>query len=124
MATDPEIIVLDEPTAGLDPQGSRDMMQLFMTLNKDYNKTVIMVTHDMDHVLNYADEVLVLKDGQVFFSGTTQNFFEDTSRLDSLEFVVPKVLQLKASLKQRGIDTGTELDLAIIAQMVKEGRHE
>lgn len=124
LATDPEIIVLDEPTAGLDPQGSRDMMQLFMTLNKDYNKTVIMVTHDMDHVLNYADEVLVLKDGQVFFSGTTQNFFEDTSRLDSLEFVVPKVLQLKASLKQRGIDTGTELDLDIIAEMVKEGRHE
>ena len=52
LASNPEVIVLDEPTAGLDPQGSKDMMQLFIDLKNKHNKTVVMVTHDLDHVLN------------------------------------------------------------------------
>lgn len=53
LAMDPEILVLDEPTAGLDPKGARDMMQLFVDIQKNYHKTILLVTHDMEHVLSY-----------------------------------------------------------------------
>ena len=65
LAMDPQVLVLDEPTAGLDPQGAQSMMQLFMNLNKQMKKTVLIVTHDMEHVLNYCDNVVVVDNGQI-----------------------------------------------------------
>ncbi|QIK69825.1 energy-coupling factor transporter ATPase [Erysipelothrix sp. HDW6C] len=125
LATDPNVIVLDEPTAGLDPQGSKDMMNLFIRLNKDFGKTIIMVTHDMDHVLNYAEDVLVLDKGSVYFSGKASTFFKDQTMLDALGFVAPKILQLKTMLLEKGIDTKDSLDLDAIVTLIKEARaHE
>ncbi|CAH2763047.1 energy-coupling factor transporter ATPase [Erysipelothrix amsterdamensis] len=119
LATNPDVIVLDEPTAGLDPQGSKDMMDLFVRLNKEMKKTVIMVTHDMDHVLRYADNVLVLNHGSVFYDGPVQDFFDDSNKLESLGFVAPKILQLKQLLKKGGFNSSTSLDLDEIAQMIE-----
>lgn len=122
LATNPEIIVLDEPTAGLDPQGSKDMMDLFIKLNQEYQKTIIMVSHDMDHVLKYSDDVVVLKDGEIFYAGDTKAFFKEADLLEELGFVAPKILQLKRMLKKQGLDTKDELDIENIAKMVKEAR--
>ena len=67
IAIKPKVLILDEPTAGLDPQGSKKMMQLFCEINKNGTQ-IIMVTHDMDLVLEYADHVLVMKDGKRIFA--------------------------------------------------------
>lgn len=65
MILDPDVLVLDEPTAGLDPQGAKEMMDLFMDLNKKEGKTVLLVSHDMEHVKQYCDHVIVFEDGKV-----------------------------------------------------------
>lgn len=119
LATNPDVIVLDEPTAGLDPQGSKDMMDLFVRLNTEMKKTVIMVTHDMDHVLRYADNVLVLDHGSVYYDGPVRTFFDEPQKLEALGFVAPKVLQLKQRLMSCGFDTKESLDLQEIAKMIK-----
>ena len=64
LVLNPKVLVLDEPTAGLDPQGAQEMMTLFMNLNKKEGKTVLLVTHDMEHVMNYCDHVIVLSHGE------------------------------------------------------------
>ena len=118
LASNPEVIVLDEPTAGLDPQGSKDMMQLFIDLKNKHNKTVVMVTHDLDHVLNYADDVIQLEQGRVVFEGSKEDFFEQIS---SEKFILPKSLQLKRLLKDKGFDTKDAVEVEEIAHLVKEG---
>lgn len=119
LATNPDVIVLDEPTAGLDPQGSKDMMDLFVRLNQEMKKTVIMVTHDMDHVLRYADNVLVLNQGSVFYDGPVQYFFDDSNKLESLGFVAPKILQLKQLLQKNGFNSAQSLELDDIAKLIE-----
>ena len=121
IASNPEVLVLDEPTAGLDPQGSKEMMDLFVKLNKEMGKTIIMVTHDMDHVLNYADDLLVMDQGSVHYSGPMKPYFLNLKNLTDQGFVPPKILQLKAMLQERGIETGESVDLDEIARLAKEG---
>lgn len=121
IASNPEVLVLDEPTAGLDPQGSKDMMALFVRLNKEHNKTIIMVTHDMDQVLNYADNVLVMSKGECIYQGDVKSFFADKTLLGQLGFVIPKILQLRHLLEQKGFVIGDTLDLNQIAKEIKAG---
>lgn len=103
LAADPDVLVLDEPTAGLDPQGAYEMMQLFQTLNKEHKKTIIMVTHDMEHVLNYCKEVIVLKDGRVEKKCTTATFFKNTKLMDTLNITPPAVIRVKRLLEEKGM---------------------
>lgn len=117
LATNPDVIVLDEPTAGLDPQGSKAMMDLFLELKNKHEKTIIMVSHDLEHVLNYADDVLQLQDGRLIFEGPKSKFFEEIS---SSEFVLPKPLILKRLLENKGFDTKDEIDVDKIARIIKE----
>lgn len=103
LAADPDILVLDEPTAGLDPQGAYEMMQLFQTLNKKHKKTIIMVTHDMEHVMNYCKEVIVLKDGRIEKKCTTATFFKNTKLMDALNITPPAVIRVKRLLEEKGM---------------------
>ena len=121
IASNPEVLVLDEPTAGLDPQGSKDMMALFLGLNQEHNKTIIMVTHDMDHVLNYADNVVVMDKGSCIYQGPAKDFFSDKELLNSLGFVLPHILQLKHLLEEKGYTLSESLDLDVLAQEIKRG---
>ena len=73
LVLDPKVLVLDEPTAGLDPQGAKEMMTLFMRLNREQNKTVLLVTHDMEHVMKYCDHVIVLDHGHIIERGTHED---------------------------------------------------
>ena len=117
LATEPQIIVLDEPTAGLDPQGAQDMMSVFHKLKEDYNKTLIMVTHDMEHVLNYADEVILMDHGEVKFHGDVNEFFELSDKYD---FVLPRPLIIKNKLKEKGIVINESRDVNKMAKEIKE----
>ena len=102
LAMEPDILVLDEPTAGLDPQGAVQMMSLFKELNQKYAKTVLVVTHDMEHVLNYCDEVVVMKKGTIYAHTTVKEFFKDTSYLDELHILPPAIVRVRQMLNERG----------------------
>lgn len=99
LAINPDILVLDEPTAGLDVNGARDVMSLVDKMHKD-GKTIIMVTHDMDLVMRYCDLVYVLKDGKLAYQGTTDKLFEYIDESYTIE--VPPLYQLAQKLKDRG----------------------
>ena len=121
LALEPEVLVLDEPTAGLDPQGSKAMMTLFETLNKEYGKTIVMVTHDMDHVLNYCDRVIVMDDAKVLQACSTQEFFANRTLLERLDFVKPLILQLREFLVDKGFEVPLSADIdAIVTAVLKE----
>lgn len=75
LAMKPHILVLDEPTRGLDPQGKDDMMELFLDIHKKENKTIVMITHDMDIVATYAKRVVVLDQGRIVFDGKKEDLF-------------------------------------------------
>ncbi|MFV0479948.1 MAG: energy-coupling factor transporter ATPase [Anaerorhabdus sp.] len=120
LAMDPSVVVLDEPTAGLDPQGAKQMMTLFKSLNTELVKTVLVVTHDMDHVLNYCDEVVVLIDGRVHCNSSVQDFFRDYDLMEKLEVVAPRVIQFRKELQEKGFTLSDDaLTLDKIAEEVK-----
>lgn len=125
LAMDPDVLVLDEPTAGLDPQGAQQMMTLFSRLNKEFNKTVLVVTHDMEHVLNYCDEVVVMVDGKVHLHEEVSKFFQDTSLLKELNILPPAVVRARELLNAKGFNIPSDvLSLEALADEIrKEVKH-
>lgn len=101
---DPEVLVLDEPTAGLDPQGAKEMMTLFMNLNRKLNKTVLLVTHDMNHVMNYCDDVMVLDHGKLNHKSDVKTFFEHPDWMINIGIEPPALIRLKIALQAKGFD--------------------
>lgn len=123
LAIDPDVLVLDEPTAGLDPQGSQAMMDLFVGLNKNQKKTVCIVTHDMEHVFNYCDDVVVIDKGKMVAFCSVNEFFFDEALITSLNIELPKVIQLHKLLKDHGIDIDPSItDLDVIAAQIAQAK--
>ena len=120
LATNPDLIVLDEPTAGLDPQGAKQMMELFLNLNKEHDKTIAMVTHDMEHVLDYADYVIVLDHGEIVFEGDKKDFFRNDALLDKLDIVKPLILNLLHDLREKGFEVEYTRHLETLTKRLKE----
>ncbi len=102
LAINPDVLVLDEPTAGLDPQGAKNMMALFTKLNRTYGKTILIVTHDMDQVLNYCDNVVVMKKGKIITHQQVQDFFYKGDTVFDLEMALPKRLAWVEDLRKNG----------------------
>ncbi|MCI6845876.1 MAG: energy-coupling factor transporter ATPase [Erysipelotrichaceae bacterium] len=102
LALEPKIIVLDEPTAGLDPKGSQEMIDLFVKLNKKTGITVILVTHDNEIVYNYADNTVLMADGEVKYSGNTLELFNDKEKVKKFNILEPKILSVKNALNDKG----------------------
>lgn len=109
LVLDPKVLVLDEPTAGLDPQGAKEMMTLFMRLNREQNKTVLLVTHDMEHVMNYCDYVIVLDHGVVKQKSDVKTFFEHPEWIVNIGINPPSIIRLKMRLKEAGFDIPDEI---------------
>ena len=99
LAINPDILVLDEPTAGLDVQGARDVMSLVQKMHEN-GKTIIMVTHDMELVMKYCNLVYVLKDGKLAYSGSTSKLFDEVGEDSAIE--IPPLYKLAQKLKERG----------------------
>ena len=106
---DPDILILDEPTAGLDPQGTNEMMSLFKKIN-DSGKTIILVTHDMNHVLQYCDEVVVMNQGRVEKHDTVTNIFKDSSYLNNLGIDLPIITEFILKLNNRGFNIDSSIN--------------
>lgn len=106
LAMNPEVLVLDEPTAGLDPKARIEMMTLFEGIHAS-GQTVVLVTHLMDDVANYADFVYVLEKGRVIDSGRPKAVFQNVGFLKAHELGVPKATEFAVALQQRGIEFDT-----------------
>ena len=105
LAIEPDILVLDEPTAGLDPKGVSDLMSLVTKMHTE-GKTIIIVTHDMNVVMNYCEKVFVLKKGQLAFEGKPSQLFALDN--EDLSIEVPVLYELARKLKQKGMNLDIE----------------
>lgn len=105
LAIEPDILVLDEPTAGLDPRGTTEIMNLVDKMHKN-GTMVILVSHDMELVLKYAEKVFVVKDGKILFEGTPQSAFMNLDESSGIE--VPEIFTFAQKLKKRGFDIDFE----------------
>ena len=106
---EPKLLVLDEPTAGLDPQGIREMMDLFKSIHQ-LGKTVILVTHDMNHVLEYCNEVIVMNEGCVERKGKVKDVFKDSDYLLNLGIDLPLITNMVIDLNKKGFQLDTSIN--------------
>ena len=121
LAMEPEILVLDEPTARLDPKGRRELMTLFKELHQN-GMTIVLVTHLMDDVANYADYVNVLEGGKLVRSGYPKEVFQDVAFLESKQLGVPKITKFAQQLVKRGLHLETlPITIDEFAEVVKHG---
>lgn len=104
LALKPSVLVLDEPTAGLDPKSRREMMTLFAQLQKEQQLTIILVTHQMDDVANYADHVIVLEKGQVIQDTTPKALFNQPEFVLAHGIGLPKATEFAVALKAQGFE--------------------
>lgn len=119
LAMDPKVLVLDEPTAGLDPAGTQSMMQLFAMFNQKLHKTVLIVTHDMEQVYRYCDDVVVMSHGRPVVQCSKQEFFRDSSLCRENAILPPAVLRFRDLLKENGFAISDDaLDGVSIAKEV------
>ena len=101
LALDPDIIIFDEPTVGFDPASAKELMNLIVSMHQ-LGKTIIVITHDMDLVNEYAKKVIMMEKGKVVFEGTPSELFIHSLNNDCLD--IPKVVKLAIALKDKGID--------------------
>ena len=123
LAMKPDVLVLDEPTAGLDPKGRLEMMEMFYKLNKEQNMTIVLVTHQMNDVSDYADHVIVIESGNVVKEGSPKEVFSDASWLLEKQLGVPTTLAFVEKLKEKGWSTDKmPLTLDELADAILEER--
>ena len=101
LAMEPRILVLDEPTAGLDPIGRKELMNLFKKLHQD-GITIVLVTHLMDDVAEYADQVYMMEKGRLVKSGEPSFVFQDIDFMEKIQLGVPKITRFAQKLIKRG----------------------
>lgn len=108
LAMNPEILILDEPTAMLDPVGRSEVMQTIKTLNKDKGITVVLITHYMDEAAQ-ADKVIIIDDKKIMLDGTPKEVFREVEKVKELGLDVPQVTELAYELRNFGIDIRSDI---------------
>ncbi len=121
----PEILILDEPTAGLDPHGRDGLLNMIETLHKNSGMTVIFVSHSMEEVARLAKHVIVMNKGHVYASGTVAEIFSLGYDLQKIGLNIPQITQLALKLREKGVDIRPDIYTVkyateIISQMMKE----
>ena len=102
------MIVLDEPTAGLDPKGRDEILDLVAELHQVRKITVVLVSHSMEDVAKYVDRLIVMDDGKVRFDGTPKEVFSHYKELEKLGLAAPQVTYVTHALKEKGWDIDTD----------------
>jgi len=100
VAMEPRVLILDEPTAGLDPKGRDEILGELYKLHKSYNMTIILVSHSMEDVAKVADRILVMDEGKCVLDGTPQEIFKEVDILENVGLAVPQVTYLMRELRR------------------------
>lgn len=109
IAMEPKVLILDEPTAGLDPKGRDEILAQIIKLHEYYKSTVILVTHSMEDVAEIADEVIVMSDSKVIMKGLPSEVFTKAELLESVGLGAPQITYLMKALKEKGFDVSTDI---------------
>lgn len=109
LAMQPKYLVLDEPMAGLDPLGRKEILALLEKLRKESGCTIIMISHSMDDIANHATKVLVLEQGSVFLYDTPQNVFSKAEDLHRIGLSVPNITKICIEMNQKGVRIPTSI---------------
>jgi energy-coupling factor transport system ATP-binding protein len=104
IAMKPTTLILDEPTAGLDPKGRDDILDQISKLHKDHNMTIVIVSHSMEDVAKIAERIIVMNDGKVALQGTPAEVFKEVDMLEKMGLGVPQVTYLVRELRKKGFD--------------------
>ena len=109
LAMDPEVLILDEPTAGLDPKGRRELFEQICTLQKERNITVVLVSHSMEDVADYVTRLIVMNEGTVMYDGEPASVFSKYKELEKAGLAAPQVTYLMHELKEKGFPVNTNV---------------
>lgn len=101
LAMEPDVLVLDEPTAGLDPRGRREIMDMFYKLHKERNLTTVLVTHSMEDAAHYADQIVIMNKGKVHRQGTPIEIFKEAEDLAAIGLNVPEVVRFQKKVETK-----------------------
>ena len=118
LAMEPEVLILDEPTAGLDPKGRDEILGLIKKLQAETGMTIILVSHSMEDVANYVDRIIVMNGGSVMLDGVPKDVFAHYKELEEVGLAAPAVTYIMQQMKEQGFDVGTD------ATTIAEARDE
>ena len=117
IAMEPKILVLDEPTAGLDPQGREEILDLIKQLKKEVSPTIIIVSHNMDEIAKMADHIIVMSEGYIIYDGTPIEVFTQPDFKEKTELDLPMATRIADTLQERGINIP---DVVTVDALVEE----
>ena len=107
LAMEPEILILDEPTAGLDPKGRDEILGVIKKLNEEKETTIILVSHSMDDVAEYVDRIIVINDGDIMYDDIPVNIFQMVDELEAIDLAAPQITYILRDLNRMGLNVGT-----------------
>lgn len=109
LAMKPQILILDEPTAGLDPQGRTEILELIKEMQTKTGMTILLVSHSMDDVAEYVDRIIVMNHGKVMFDDVPKAVFQHHEELEQIGLSAPQVTYICHRLKEQGLDVDTDV---------------
>lgn len=118
LAMEPEVLILDEPTAGLDPKGRDELLEQLAKLHREKQITIILVSHSMEDMANYAERILVMDQGSIVLDGTPKEVFSHAKELEEMGLAAPQVTYIMKELKKRGYSVGED------ATTIEEAKEE
>lgn len=104
LAMNPKVLILDEPTAGLDPQGRQEILDLIKSLQTESKMTILLVSHSMEDVADYVDRIIVMNHGRIAFDGAPKEVFAHYKELEEMGLACPQVTYVMHDLKEKGFD--------------------
>ena len=109
IAMEPKVLILDEPTAGLDPKGRDDILEQIKTLHEKYKMTIVLVSHSMEDVGKLAERIVVMNKGKIALMGKPAEIFKEVETLESIGLAVPQVTYLMRALREKGFNVSDEV---------------
>ena len=109
LAMQPEILILDEPTAGLDPKGRREILDQIKLLQTQTHMTILLVSHSMDDVADYVDRIIVMSEGKILYDDIPRNIFRRYRELEEIGLGAPQVTYILHTLRENGLPVDTEI---------------
>ena len=114
LAMDPQVLILDEPTAGLDPKGRDEILDQIKYLHEERGITILLVSHSMEDVARYADRLIVINDAHIAFDDTPREVFKHYKELESMGLAAPQVTYIMHALKEKGLNV--DVDATTVAE--------